>query len=292
MLGVRQMVKLEFFKICAAGNDFIIIDNRKRLFNFDYQNNLVEMLCARHYAIGADGLCFIEASDVADYQVRFFTPDGIEQGFGVNGIRAAIRFASEKEIASGNIHTIETKAGIVKGEVSEEIIGVYSPKIQKLELKHELEIPHHFESRLVELSFVDFGVQHLVLRVEKVSTFDIKGIGAMLSNHVRYQPDGVDVTFYDVIDSHKINIASFEFGVNNVVYSSGNGALASVIVAEARKEVTSPVIVNAFGGLMKVSSKDHTLLLEGEARVAYTGLLTSDMLNFDVEKVRKKHYPL
>jgi len=292
VLGVRAMVKLEFFKICTAGNDFIIIDNRKRLFNFDYQNNLVEMLCARHYAIGADGLCFIEPSTVADYQVRFFTPDGIEQGFGVNGIRAAIRFASEKEIASSNIHTIETKAGIVKGEVSEEIIGVYAPKVEKLELKHELEIPHHFESRLVELSFVDFGVQHLVLKVEKVSTFDIKGIGAILSNHVRYQPEGMDVTFYDVIDNHKINIASFEFGVNNVVYSSGNGALASVLVAEARKEISSPVIVHAFGGLMKVSSKENSLLVEGEARVAYTGLLTSDMLNFDVEKVRKRHYLL
>jgi diaminopimelate epimerase len=284
------MVKLEFFKICTAGNDFIVIDNRKRLFNLDYQNNLVEMLCARKYAIGADALCLIEQSTVADYQVRFFTPDGIEHGFGVNGIRAAIRFASEKEIAGGNIHTIETKAAIVKGEVSEEIIGVYAPKPTKLELKHELEIPHQFESRLVELSFVDFGVRHLVLKVEKVSTFDIKGVGSMLSNHVRYQPEGVDVTFYDVIDAHKINNASYEFGVNNIVYSSGNGALASVLVAEARKEINSPVIVHTLGGLMKVSAKEGTHLVEGEARVAFSGILTSDMLNFDIEKIRKKHY--
>ena len=260
--AIITMVKLEFFKICAAGNDFIVIDNRKRLFNVDYQNNVVEMLCARRYAIGADGLCFIEPSTSADYQVRFFTPDGIEQGFGVNGIRAAIRFASEKEIGTGNIHTIETKAGIVKGEVSEEIIGVHAPKTRKIEIKHELEIPHQFESRLVELSFVDFGVKHLVLRVEKVSTFDIKSIGAMLANHVRYQPEGIDVTFYDVIDAHKINTASYEFGVNDIVYSSGNGVLASVLVGEARKDISYPVIAHAAGGLMKVSMKDGSPFVE------------------------------
>ena len=142
----------------------------------------------------------------------------------------------------------------------------------------------------MELSFVDFGVKLLVLRVEKVSTFDIKGIGSMLANHVRYQPEGIDVTFYDVIDVHKINTASYEFGVNNIVYSSGNGIMASVMVGEARKDINCPVIAHAFGGLIKVSIKDGSHFVEGEARVAYSGFLTADMLNFDVEKVRKKHY--
>ena len=284
------MVKLEFYKICTAGNDFIVIDNRKRLLDLDYQNNLVEMLCARRYAIGADGLCFIDSSSVAEYQVKFFAADGSEQAFNANGIRAAIRFASEKEISGSNIHTIETKAGVVKGEVSAELIGVHAPKVNKLEIKHELEIPHHFESRLVELSYVDFGAKHLVLKVEKVSTFDIKGVGSMLSNHVRYQPEGVDVTFYDIIDGHKINTASFEAGVNNMVYSSGNGILASALIAEARKEINYPVIAHALGGLVKVGLKEGAVIVEGEARIAYSGFLTSDMLNFDVEKVRKKHY--
>jgi hypothetical protein len=41
---------------------------------------------------------------------------------------------------------------------------------------------------------------------------------------------------------------------------------------------------------MKVSMKDGSPFIEGEARIAFNGFLTSDMLNFDVEKVRKKHY--
>ena len=286
--GVSPMVKIEFFKICAGGDDFVVIDNRKKLFNVEYQDNLVEMLCVRRFSIGADGVCFIESSSSADYLVKFFSSDGAEQDFNINAARAAIRFASDKEVA-GNKQRIETKAGIVKGEIIDQIISVEVPKVKNLELKHEMEIPHQFESRVVETSLVDFGNRHLVLKVEKVSTFDVKGIGHMLSNNIKYQPEGIDVTFYDAIDSHNINIATYEVGVNNLVYSSGNGAFASAIVAEARKEVTTPLIVHAWGGLMKITSKGSSHFVEGEARVSFDGFISSEMLNFDIEKARKKH---
>jgi len=286
--GAEPMVKIEFFKVCTGGNDFIVIDNRKKFFNVEYQDNLVEMLCARRFSIGADGACFIESSDSADYQVKFFSSDGAEQNFSANGIRAVVRFASDKEIA-GNKQRIETKAGVVNGEIIDQLISVEAPKIQKLEMKHELEVPHQFESRMVETSFVDFGNRHLVFKVEKISTVDIKGIGYMISNSAKYQPDGIDVTFYDVIDAHNINIATYEIGVNNLVYSSGNGAIASALVAEARKEVSTPLMVHTWGGLMKLTNKGSSHFIEGEARVAYDGFISPEMLNFDIEKARKKH---
>ncbi|MFH1223594.1 MAG: diaminopimelate epimerase [Pseudomonadota bacterium] len=282
------MVKIEFFKICAGGNDFAVIDNRKKFFNVEYQDNLVEMLCARRFSIGADGACFIESSSSADYMIKFFSSDGAEQNFNANGTRAAIRFTSEKEIA-GNKQQIETKSGVIKGEIIDQIISVEMPKIKKLEIKHELEIPHQFESKVVEVSMVDFGTKHLVLKVEKVSTVDIRGIGFMLANSVRYQPDGVDVTFYDLIDTHNMNIATFEVGAKNLVYSSGNGAFAAAAIAETRKEVATPLIVHTWGGLLKVTGKNSVYSVEGEARVSYTGFISSEMLNFDIEKARKRH---
>jgi diaminopimelate epimerase len=281
------MIKLEFYKICCAGNDFIVVDNRKKLFNAEYQENLVEMLCARNYAIGADGVCFIETSTIADYSVKFFSADGAESDFSVNGIRAAMRFAEDKEIA-GNSHSVETRSGVVKGEITEEIVGTEIPAVKKIDLKHELEIPHQFESRIVEASYIDFGTKQLVFKIEKIATFDVKGIGAVLSGHTQYQPQGIDVSFYDVIDGHNINVATYAVGIRSIVHSSGNGAASCVALAEARHEVSSPVIVNQAGGLLKVSRKGATLFIEGEARVAFTGYITSDMLNFDIEKIRKK----
>ncbi|MEI6079247.1 MAG: diaminopimelate epimerase [bacterium] len=285
------MIKLEFFKVCAGGNDFVVIDNRKKIFNIDHQNNLVEMLCARHYAIGADGACFIEESESADYMVRFFSGDGTESDFSVNGARCAIRVASEKEIA-GNKQSIETRAGVVNCEVSEELVSVGMPELKKLDIKHELEIPHNFESRLVEVSYVDFGFTHLVLKVEKVATFDVKSVGTLLSNHIKYQPNGIDITFYDLIDSHNVDLSTYEIGTGGLVNSSGNGVAAVFAVADAKKEINAPMIAHAWGGLMKVSRKGTSIVVEGEARVAYTGFLTAEMLNFDIEKARKRYTAL
>ena len=56
------MIKLEFYKICCAGNDFIVVDNRKKLFNAEYQENLVEML-VRNYAIGRWSLFYRNIND-------------------------------------------------------------------------------------------------------------------------------------------------------------------------------------------------------------------------------------
>jgi diaminopimelate epimerase len=282
------MIKLEFFKICTGGNDFVVIDNRKKIFNIDHQNNLVEMLCARRYAVGADGACFIEDSESADYMVRFFSSDGTETDFSVNGTRSAVRVASEKDIA-GSTQRVETKAGIVKSELSDEIVSVYLPVPKHLDIKHEIEIPHNFESKLIEVSYVDFGFNHIVLKVEKVATFDVKGIGALLSNHIKYQPNGIDVTFYDLIDGHNMNVVTYEVGVGGLVNSSGNGVVSAFAVADAKKEITPPMIAHTWGGLMKVSKKDSSIIAEGEARLAYSGFLTADMLNFDIEKARKKH---
>ena len=283
------MIKLEFYKICSAGDDFIVIDNRKKLFNAEYQENLVEMLCARYYAIGANGVCFLESSDVADYSVKFFSADGTESDFSVNGVKAAMRFAGEKEIA-GNVHKVETRAGVVKGEISEDIVGAEIPLPKKIELKYELEIPHQFESRIVEASFIDIGRRHLVFKIEKVATFDVKGIGAVLSGHTKYQPHGIDVSFYDVIDGHNINAATYEVGIKGIVNSSGNGAAACVAVSEARHETAGPIMVHYWGGLSKVSRKDGALFIESESRVAFNGFITSEMLNFDIEKIRKKQF--
>ncbi|MEI6093006.1 MAG: diaminopimelate epimerase [bacterium] len=282
------MIKLEFFKVCTSGNDFIVIDNRKKIFNIDHQENLVEMLCARHYAIGANGACFIEESETGDYMVRFFSSDGAESDFSVNGVRAAIRIASEKDIA-GNTQYIETKAGMVKGEVAEEFISVEIPELKSLDIKYDIEIPHHFESKIVETSYVDSGFKHIVLKVEKTSTFDVKNIGSILSNHMKFQPGGVDVTFYDLIDGHNMNIVTYEVGVGGLVNASGNGTVSAFIVADSKKEINSPMIAHTWGGLLKVSKKGSTIVLEGEARIAYSGFLTADMLNFDIEKARKKH---
>ncbi len=60
-------MKIEFTKATASGNDFVIIDSRNKIFDFNY-NNFVKIACNRKFGIGADGVIFIE-KDI-DYEIN------------------------------------------------------------------------------------------------------------------------------------------------------------------------------------------------------------------------------
>ena len=53
---------LKFYKYQGAGNDFILFDNRERVFPMlDRENNILK-LCDRRFGIGADGVMLLENS--------------------------------------------------------------------------------------------------------------------------------------------------------------------------------------------------------------------------------------
>ena len=71
--------QFHFSKLSGSGNDFILIDNRKRLFNPDDLSRLARLLCRRKFSVGADGFIAIEDSETADFRWQFFNADGTKQ---------------------------------------------------------------------------------------------------------------------------------------------------------------------------------------------------------------------
>ena len=70
---------IDFFKYNSAGNDFIIVDNRKKVFSLfsDY----IKKLCDRKFGIGADGFISLESHDTANYFMNYFNSDGVKSSF-------------------------------------------------------------------------------------------------------------------------------------------------------------------------------------------------------------------
>jgi diaminopimelate epimerase len=52
-------MELKFYKYHGAGNDFVIIDNRNKIFNAE-DHKLIEAICHRRFGVGADGLMLLE----------------------------------------------------------------------------------------------------------------------------------------------------------------------------------------------------------------------------------------
>ena len=106
---------INFTKMVATGNDFILIDNRC-LYLASRISYLVRKLCDRRGGIGADGLLLLQKSRVADFKMRIFNPDGSEAEMCGNGSRCIALYAKMKNIAPAHMK-IETKAGILSAAV-------------------------------------------------------------------------------------------------------------------------------------------------------------------------------
>ena len=66
---------IQFYKYHGAGNDFVILDNRKKEYDFLTEQQ-VKKICNRHFGIGADGLMLLNEKSGYDFEMIYFNADG------------------------------------------------------------------------------------------------------------------------------------------------------------------------------------------------------------------------
>ena len=110
---------IKFTKMSASGNDFIVIDNRKKQISevSNQMSEFVKEICKRKLGVGADGVLLIESSSKADFKMRIFNPDGGEVEMCGNGARCIALWTKSKIKNQKSKIEIETKAGVLEAEV-------------------------------------------------------------------------------------------------------------------------------------------------------------------------------
>ena len=58
----RRIMEIYFYKYQGTGNDFVILDNRSRIYS-GLQTKQIEMICNRRFGIGADGLMLLNEKE-------------------------------------------------------------------------------------------------------------------------------------------------------------------------------------------------------------------------------------
>jgi len=93
---------MNFSKMQGTGNDFILVDARNVDRNWP---ELAQIMCQRHFGVGADGLILVQNSKVADLKMRIFNSDGSEAEACGNGLRCFAKYAIERGICQPACHS-------------------------------------------------------------------------------------------------------------------------------------------------------------------------------------------
>ena len=101
---------LKFTKMQGLGNDYVYIDATNQ--KIKDVSSLTKIISNRNWGIGSDGLILIDKSNVADFKMKMFNPDGSESEMCGNGIRCVGKFVYDKGLTQKTEITIETLAGI------------------------------------------------------------------------------------------------------------------------------------------------------------------------------------
>lgn len=260
------MKPIEFAKMAATGNDFILFDNRETLFRGD-EKDYFRKICQRRFSVGADGVILIEKSSSADFQYRHFNSDGYPVTICGNGARAACWYAFLKKI-TGNSITFEAGGSIYHGRCSENQVTVDHPEPLDIQTKLGVIRENFFE----EGGFLKVGVPHLVIFTSDTAKIDVFKWGRKFRYHPLFDK-GTNVNFVQVIDTQILRIRTYERGVEGETFACGTGAMASALISHIKKGIKNPVEVKTKGGTLGVNwDKGFSrLYLSGQARLIFEG---------------------
>ena len=257
-------MKIPFSKYHGTGNDFILIDNR--ILKWIPTQEEIELLCDRHFGIGADGLMLLTEMPGYDFYMTYYNPDGRESTMCGNGGRCMIIFAQSLDLA-GSV----TRFRAIDGDHIGKVAQKGSPDLISLKMKEvivdEIEADH---------IFMNTGSPHYVIFTQEVEILDIIREAKKIRFNERFTDKGTNVDFVEVRDDH-LFVRSYERGVEDETLSCGTGVTASVLAYALKNPDRSDYMdVQTRGGNLRVSYQRvgnffSDIWLEGPAVFVFKG---------------------
>lgn len=262
------MEHLEFTKMNATGNDFIVIDNRNQIVSAE-NHDLWKKLCSLKTGIGADGVLLLEKSAKADFKMRYINADGGEVEMCGNGGRAITAFAHELLGKQTSTYKFETMNGVYECSLDE----VYGYRLKMTEL---------YDVDKIDLSvlpienkhamYMNTGVPHSVFEVENILSYPVFEKGKL----VRYNsifPKGSNANFFEVLGPAHLRIRTYERGVENETLSCGTGVTATAIAAAKIYKWSDEIKLDTMGGVLavKFNSDFSSVYLCGKVEKVFNG---------------------
>ncbi|HEX7183009.1 MAG TPA: diaminopimelate epimerase [Thermoanaerobaculia bacterium] len=256
-----------FFKVSGSGNDFLALAEPAEV----PPPERIRAWCRRGVSLGADGL-FILRRAGGGTAMDYFNSDGHPADLCLNGTRCAAQLAFHLGWA---------------GEAVEVLTGAGSVAARRLDpgrVAVEMPVPEAPEELALEAGGIRHagyrlrvGVPHFVLVwPEELSDAPVRELGAKIRGHAAFGSEGTNVSFVRFPGRRRMEIRTFERGVEDETLSCGTGVLAGAAAGIASGQAGLPLEVMTQGGFeLEVDADPRTgrWLLSGDARVIARGEL-------------------
>ncbi|MBQ8703027.1 MAG: diaminopimelate epimerase [Bacteroidales bacterium] len=279
-------MEIPFYKFDGAGNDFVVVDNRKGMYRLEEAE--IARLCHRRFGVGADGLMTLEKVDsgecvvdssrgqvlptthyplptYVDFEMHYYNSDGRLGSMCGNGGRCIAAFAHLLGMGNklrfkgydgpheADILTWDGRLGLVR-------LGMRSVASDDVR-------------RVADGWFLDTGSPHYVQRVTDLPRYDVVGEGRRLRNRTDLFPEGANIDFIEDLPDGRLAVRTYERGVEDETWACGTGVTACAIVSGNHRLVTR-------GGDFRVDFTAtgrayEDVWLTGPVSLNFTGLWTS-----------------
>ncbi len=282
---------MRFEKWQALGNDYLIIEHDE--LPFELTAGRVRKLCEGHFGIYADGVLVLSRPRNERFvaALRIFNPDGSEAELSGNGAREAIMYLRSRGWTDQGSFSIETAAGEIRPTIT-------GPSTCRVDMGHaaltskdypagpadgvgelEVETSESTAARTWRFQHVSIGNPQCSIALageSELAALEVPVLGPGIEAHPSF-PNRTNVSWYAVLDPHRIRARIFERGVGETL-SSGTGATGAA-VAHVLRGGRSPVTVVLDGGELEVEVGEGLHVnLTGWAVPVFEGRLSDDFV--------------
>jgi len=266
---------LPFMKMHGLGNDFVVIDARRR--RLPVTAALARALGHRHMGVGFDQLALIEADDGADARLTFYNADGSLSAACGNATRCIARYLMDESALPAL--TLRTERGLL---AAEDAGGGLTRINMGAPLLDWDQIPLAGPTDTLHLPIdgdpvaTGMGNPHCTFFVADAEAVDLATEGPAFEHHPLF-PQRTNVEFVQVLSQDAIRLRIWERGTG-ITLASGSCSCAAA-VASARSGLTGRcVTVHVDGGTLQIDWREDGVWMTGATAHVFDGWLTPDFL--------------
>jgi diaminopimelate epimerase len=275
------MSRIPFLKMHGLGNDFVVVDARRRDVAIDAA--AARALADRHTGIGCDQLIVLEppVHPAARLFMRIRNPDGSEAEACGNATRCVAELL-RRETGDPQLG-IETRAGLLQAEATADgriAVDMGPPRLEW----HEIPLARPVDTLhaplalgpLADPACTNIGNPHATFFVADAAAVDLASLGPALEHDPLF-PERANIGVASVADG-RIRLRMWERGAG-ITLACGSGACAALVAACRRGLTGRRAEILLDGGTLDIGWRDDGhVIMTGPTAISFEGVVDTALL--------------